>query len=676
MLNKARKESKHHNINTIIISMNDSIQKHMNNNIQHTHKILTWQEGLRMTASINGDSTKELKDKISIYLISKKLKISTKFKNSIIHTSKEINGYLPDFFPQTTHIDTQNSIRREYTLNNNTSDNNIALFTLVNSIRALQIPQPQDMTNKILSLLTQSKNGETDNTLHDLQHTDHITDTDVLRAKKKLRGYIISELDKNTGQLYVACPLVEKQRLSENVEQCTNFELRKGLTTKYILDGIYTRYKELKLDKIEKWCTGTVPYMYPTPKHKDPINKTRIIASYFNFPLKRLYKLANKAGNWLLRHIPKRYRHFTLHSVGNVKNRLQEGMKRLRRQYKKKTEMFCFQTDVKQMFTFLCPTEIKNSIQWLFDIMKTTSKKRRPYNTMLAVSRAQDVKFPDNVRWGRGMNDENTVTMTFEDLMNIYTLDLDYSFTISQGQVNWQKLGCPIGGNLSSFFANVVCAYHEWKFITSLGKYAKNIYGIRQVDDLLVWIAIEQGNRKTLRRAKSIKKKFLKQNGVYKGGLELEEEKVRTTHERGTKFYHHEFAGVHITVRSRRPAMTCTTLNKNRESVRDTNEQIIVRYPPWHSYTTDQSKRGVIIGTLHRTHEQNSSTQLAAHSMFENYKEYLAIGYPSRFYKSVMTRMTRKLRDNQAMTNITRQTTALITEFEHIQKIDNHTDHT
>lgn len=297
--------------------------------------------------------------------------------------------------------------------------------------------------------------------------------------------------------------------------------------------------------------------------------------------------------------------------------------------------------------------------------METVSTKRKPYNTTLAVCKSNDLKYPDNVRWGKGLDDENTVTLTFEDLMNIYTLDLDHSFTISQGIVNWQKLGCPIGGNLSSFFANTVCAYHEWKYLTSLGKAAENIYGIRQVDDLLIWVATERGNRKSLRAAKSIKRKFLKQNGVYKGGLELEEEPIKTTYTRGIKTHHHEFAGVHISVQSRDPAMTCTTLNKNRESINNGDGQIIVRFPPWNSYTTDQSKRGVIIGTLHRTNEQNSSSELAAQSMFENYKEYRAIGYPSDFYKNTMTRMTRKLRDNTALTNITKRTTDLITQYEH-----------
>jgi hypothetical protein len=94
--------------------------------------------------------------------------------------------------------------------------------------------------------------------------------------------------------------------------------------------------------------------------------------------------------------------------------------------------------------------------------MKTTNNKRHPYNTTLAVSKAMDTKFPDNVRWGRGMDDEHTTTMTFKNLTDIYDLDLDYSFSMTQGAVNYQQGGCPIGGFLSAFYANTVCAYHEW----------------------------------------------------------------------------------------------------------------------------------------------------------------------------------------------------------------------
>ena len=146
---------------------------------------------------------------------------------------------------------------------------------------------------------------------------------------------------------------MEEERLTKNVTDIENFESREGLTTKHTLDGIHERYTQLKLDKIEKWCAGSIPRLYSNPKHKDPINKTRIIASYYRFPLKKLYKLASKAGTWLLRKLPTKYRHFTLHSIGDLKGRLQKGIKEIKKAYGKQTTLFSFQTDVTQMYTNL-----------------------------------------------------------------------------------------------------------------------------------------------------------------------------------------------------------------------------------------------------------------------------------------------------------------------------------
>jgi hypothetical protein len=147
--------------------------------------------------------------------------------------------------------------------------------------------------------------------------------------------------------------MVESDRLHKEIDLCANFERRKGLTAKYVLEGIHARYKALKLDKIERWKNGTLPHIYPNPKHKAPIEKTRIIASYFNFPLKKLYKLASKAGTWLLRQLPKTHPHFTLHNVGDVKTRLIQGIEHIQKPYGVNTEVLCFQSDVKQMYTNL-----------------------------------------------------------------------------------------------------------------------------------------------------------------------------------------------------------------------------------------------------------------------------------------------------------------------------------
>ena len=278
--------------------------------------------------------------------------------------------------------------------------------------------------------------------------------------------------------------------------------------------------------------------------------------------------------------------------------------------------------------------------------MKTTCNKRAPYNQTLTVSRSHEIKYPHNVHWGRGTNGDDTATITFKQLMDIYTLDLDYSFTTCQGSIQYQKIGCPIGGYLSAFYANTVCAYHEWQYINSLKQNHTKIYGIRQMDDLLVWIAMKKHDKNSHDEAIRMKQYILQKNGVYKGGLELEEEHVKTVSKHGQSYYVHDFAGVEITIRKKHPTAISKTLNKSRDGIKRFQTQTKIRYPPWLSYTSKQSKRGVIIGTLHRTAEQNTTTALAVQSMLENYEEYKAIGYPDNFYTGTLRKMT-KVKDTK-----------------------------
>ena len=221
------------------------------------------------------------------------------------------------------------------------------------------------------------------------------------------------------------------------------------------------------------------------PKNKDHLTKTRIITSYFGFQLKKLYKIASRAGTWLLRKLPKIYRHFTLHKISDIKTRIKEGVKWIKRKYGNKTYILSFQSDVKQMYTNLCTKEIMKAINWLLNCMKKTCPKRKQYSEILSVSKSAQIKYPHNVRWGRGTDYDNTTTVTFQDLKNIFTIDLKYSYTTALGKLYYQKIGCPIGGYLSAFYANVVCAYHEWCYISTLERKGIRIYGIRQMDDLL-----------------------------------------------------------------------------------------------------------------------------------------------------------------------------------------------
>lgn len=271
--------------------------------------------------------------------------------------------------------------------------------------------------------------------------------------------------------------------------------------------------------------------------------------------------------------------------------------------------------------------------------MKQHCPKRRQYNTTLAVARDKEKKYPDNVRWGRSHNDEDMITITFDDLMNIFDLDLSYSFFKIADKLYYQKIGCPMGGHLSAFYANTVCAYHEWLHTSKLEKNGIRTSAIRQMDDLVQWITYDVNDEKSFHEAVEMKDHILKTNGVYKGGLEMEEQTVRQVSKRDGNYHVHTFAGTEIWIRDKDIKAHCKTYNKNWPQIRNKGTQSLIRYPPWNSYTSRQTLRGIIIGTMYRIETQNSSINLALQSLYENYVEYLAIGYPANFYISAIRRL-------------------------------------
>ena len=130
-------------------------------------------------------------------------------------------------------------------------------------------------------------------------------------------------------------------------------------------------------------------------------------------------------------------------------------------------------------------------------------------------------------------------------------------------------------------------------------------------------------------------------DNLIKGGLELEQEPVKTITKNKEKYYVHEFAGTKITVRKNNPTAECRTLNKNEEHIRKYHRQKKIRFPPWNTYTNKQCLRGVIMGTAHRTMEQCSTKELSVTCITENYKEYDSIKYPKAFYIQALKRTLR-----------------------------------
>jgi hypothetical protein len=192
---------------------------------------------------------------------------------------------------------------------------------------------------------------------------NQVTERTIEKVKQKLKGMIISLRDKNTTKMYCECPVAHYERLKRSTIEHKNYTIIEGKTEKEILKEMRTEYEKRELRHIGPWNNkGTLPTTYVNPKEKDPINKERTISSYYKVPMRIVYKRTQKVLTWLLRTLPEEYRHFTLHKIGDIKERTAHIKEELQDTFGANTEIIPFSSDVTAMYTHLCQTEIRRAI--------------------------------------------------------------------------------------------------------------------------------------------------------------------------------------------------------------------------------------------------------------------------------------------------------------------------
>lgn len=275
-------------------------------------------------------------------------------------------------------------------------------------------------------------------------------------------------------------------------------------------------YHRYRLTKVAPWSKrGTLPRNFCDPKEKNLEGKERVVASYFNHPMKKCFKRANKVFTWMFRQLPKSVQHFTLHKLSDIPHRLKEAMVKIRKNYAEETRILMFASDVKQMFTFLNHDGIREALEWLFKEMEKLPQYQERGGILREPRKINKNKITlvveDNeLYWGSGRHEgrrqdqasgfkDDVITFDFNMLRDIVNLDLKYTHSRMGKALLKQKLGCPIGGILSCFYANLFCSYQENRLLAS--GIGNKVYGIRQVDDLVMWIAYRNNDHKSLKEA-------------------------------------------------------------------------------------------------------------------------------------------------------------------------------
>ena len=284
---------------------------------------------------------------LGFYLLSKKklTSISEWFYKELTNFSLEKFACRPSF--STFFLRTSERTRKRAQRKGIPQEDFVGEDLLIKNLKLLEIEEKKigDLITAIEGLCDRKKNKQ-----ERYEAEQVCTIQEVIQVRRELGNLVISIKDKNKGQLYVECPKAYQERLKQNTDDTKVFEEVKDERT--LLLGIKERFHNLGLEKFGKILPGTLPYMYVIPKQKDPLNKTRLIASYCNHPLRTLYKKFGKILFWGLKKL-NYLKQFTLLNIGDLKKKIKEAVPWLRGMYGKNTELICVQTDIKQMFTYL-----------------------------------------------------------------------------------------------------------------------------------------------------------------------------------------------------------------------------------------------------------------------------------------------------------------------------------
>ena len=459
-----------------------------------------------------------------------------------------------------------------------------------------------------------------------------ITKKDVVAVRKKLKGLIITPIDKNIGKLLIECPVMHHRRIKANLYDHPNFILW-GQTQLQIFKSMKTMFENKGLNRIASWNTKhmTLPKAKVIGKDKDVQNKSRLIASYFKHPLRRLFKLVSKALTWLFRKLPKTIKHFTLHRLDDLTRKIQGVKKKFSKH--KNCGILPFQTDVTCMFTNLDQGQIRNAVMWLLDL-STKFCPRRTQKTVVRISRTA----PYDVAWGKGYEEENHIAITFAQIIDAVDLDLNFAFCSIGRDIFKQRQGCPIGGCLSSIYANVKCAFDEHMFNFTNKTFSSRVFAIRQMDDMLVWVAFDKEDEKSRELAEYFKKAILTTGCLYKGGLVLEEQPLLAKGKRFT----HKFAGTLIYGYEDDTTTFSVSRNKNWEALKETGKQKILTFPHVDSKLSNRVKTGVQIGTMARIMSQCTRVDSAIPCFIQNLIEMESLGYPKEFLFRCLNRVRKR----------------------------------
>ena len=186
-----------------------------------------------------------------------------------------------------------------------------------------------------------------------------------------------------------------------------------------------------------------------------------------------------------------------------------------------------------------------------------------------------------------------------------------------------------MGGPDSSSLAICVSCYSEYNFIVSIDTDIKYISSFRYVDDKFNLLVYDKHDNDSKLHAESLLRKL---NESYPPELELEVEEIKNN---STKFLE-----CHIHVHD--DQVKVIPLQKNYEHILEFEEQKFFKISSFLSYSSRQTKIGVIISLILRKLSYSSSTSIFMESIRQTFIELKLLCYPKSLVYEVINKLCKR----------------------------------
>lgn len=420
----------------------------------------------------------------------------------------------------------------------------------------------------------------------------------INRCKDAVQGWVISPMDKNNNKFILQCPcLVRDNTLSVFIHNRVNYKLVSSdvdntrSTSLSLLSSWHRIYHEHGWDRLHPWPSSfRFPNGYLLPKWKDialglKVFRNRPIVNCSLHPCRKIFHCTGKAILLALQRV--NCQHFSLWKCQDAKTWISSLAEPTSLPFGLDTRFLFGPGDIANCFDKLSHVYILDSLSWLFT---TLYAQVRAFKGRFHVNHLTDA-----AHFGRAFDAMSSCEFSTDDAWNVVFFALKNCFFTVGVYLLKQFLGSPMGGQLSSALAQLVCIRGEHLTMSSLGLDSRFIAAKRYVDDVALILFYKENDQKSLERAHGLLTRVHK---CYHESLVVKAGDVKNN----------AFTFLESIISSSGSQLTISYFNKNQASIFEVPpRQTISRYIPFSSFSPDHIKLNSIPSALRRIHQNCAS---------------------------------------------------------------------